>query len=150
MFWLYSVYNRRRCFNFRCEYTRHSDFCQTPQWRRGLCNGIKTESTWEQKTQLNFRYTVHTLLLIHTLFLKHFYVPDDSPEEGSFLGVIIHAAGHQFSQLPAVWSGQLTFGFIKPLLLLKIKKWRTELLISEVERVGSSRRRTRKKESNFK
>lgn len=59
--------------------------------------------------------------LVHTLFLKHVYVPDDGPEEGSLLGVIVHAVGHQFSQLSAAWSGQLALGFIKPLLLLSTK-----------------------------
>lgn len=56
-----------------------------------------------------------------TLFSKHVYVADDSPEEGSLLGVIVHAVGHQFGQFFAVWCGKLALSFIKSLLLLKIK-----------------------------
>lgn len=62
-------------------------------------------------------YNAH-IPLIHTFFLKLVYVSDDSPEERSLLGVIVHAVGHQLSQLNAVWGGQLALCFIKPLLLL--------------------------------
>lgn len=38
------------------------------------------------------------------------------------LGVVVHAVGHQLSQLGAVRGGQLTFFLIKPLLLLSTDK----------------------------
>lgn len=55
-----------------------------------------------------------------TLLSKHVYVTDDRPEEGSFLGVVVHAMGHQFGQFFAVWRSELALSFIKPLLLLEI------------------------------
>lgn len=44
---------------------------------------------------------------------------DDGSEERSLLGVVVHAVGHEFGQLRAVWSDQLTLGFVKSLLLLR-------------------------------
>ncbi len=67
-------------------------------------------------------YSTH-VPLIRTLFLQLVYVSDDSPEERSLLGVVVHAVGHQFSQLYAVWGGQLALCFIKPLLLLSTKTY---------------------------
>lgn len=54
-----------------------------------------------------------------TLLLQLVNVPDDGPEEGSLLGVVVHAASHEFSQLLAVRGGQLALRLIEPLLLLR-------------------------------
>lgn len=58
------------------------------------------------------------ILLIHTFYSQHFNVSDDGPEERSLHGVVVHGAGHQLSQVCAVWGGQLALGLVKSLLLL--------------------------------
>lgn len=60
---------------------------------------------------LKHQYKTHT-------FIHPVQVSDNGPEERSLLDIVVHAGGHQLSQLCAVWGSQLALGFIKPLLLL--------------------------------
>lgn len=63
----------------------------------------------------------HTHTHTHTWYptSNYFQVPDDSPEERSLLGVVVHALSHEVSKFFIVWGGQLAFLLIKSLFLLR-------------------------------
>lgn len=65
----------------------------------------------------------------HTYFIYQVYVSHNSPEKRSLLGIVVHAVGHQLSQLFAVWGGQLALCFIKPLLLLSKETYKSMMCI---------------------